>query len=45
MATSHLEATQFVPIEPGETIETEIDVAELYGKRTSTLRKAKLIRA
>lgn len=31
MATTHLEATQFVPIQPGQTIETEIDVAELYG--------------
>ncbi|KAI5363661.1 Putative peptidase M35, deuterolysin, metallopeptidase, catalytic domain superfamily [Septoria linicola] len=35
MATSHLEATQFVPIEPGQTIETEIDVAELYDVETS----------
>lgn len=31
MATTNLETTQFVPIQPGQTIETEIDVAELYG--------------
>lgn len=31
MATTHLEATHFVPILPGQTIEAEIDAAELYG--------------
>ncbi|GIZ49042.1 hypothetical protein CKM354_001208200 [Cercospora kikuchii] len=30
MATTNLEATHFVPIEPGQTISTEVDVAELY---------------
>lgn len=35
MATTNLETTQFVPIQPGQTIETEIDVAELYDVETS----------
>lgn len=30
MSMTHLTETEFVPIEPGQTIETEIDIAELY---------------
>lgn len=40
MATTNLEATQFVPILAGQTIETEIDVAELYGMLSSRFASA-----